>query len=108
MDWKDILGQLRDDPGLPPGDEQQQEVCKVCDSKKQGRLHIAIEKKGRNGKVATIIYGFECSDEELSEIAGRLKKKLGVGGSSRGGEILIQGNLAEKVKEVLIKEGYKI
>lgn len=109
MDWKDVLGQLKEDPSLPPGETSTEpEIEHEKNSFHADRLHIVVEKKGRGGKTATIIEGFTCSDEELSEIAARLKKKLGVGGSARGGEILIQGNLPDQVKSLLKSEGYKL
>ena len=52
--------------------------------------------------------GFDCPDETLQEVARQLKRRLGVGGSARGGEILIQGNLLAKVKEALTDMGYKV
>lgn len=106
MDWKDVLGQLKNDPSLPEGsnDEPKHET-NVGKSKE--KLNIAVEKKGRGGKVATIIYGFTGSDEEVAEVAAKLKKKLGTGGSARGGEILIQGDIAHKVRVELQALGYK-
>ena len=107
MDWKDILGQLKDDPSLPQGDDSIEENPAPSKKKKE-TLHVLIEKKGRKGKTATIIEGFTIPDDEVAEIAAMLKKKLGVGGSARGGEILIQGDLAAKVKEILRAEGFKV
>lgn len=105
MDWKDVLGQLKNDPSLPEG-EPEQPKPEVKAEKPKDKLNIAVEKKGRGGKVATIVYGFTCSDEELAEVAAKLKKKLGVGGSARGGEILIQGNLPDKVRAELRAQGF--
>lgn len=107
MDWKDILGSLKEEGNLPPG-EDIQDMTPSQKEKKKDRLHVSVEKKGRNGKVATIVDGFTLSDNEVAEVAAALKKKLGVGGSSRGGEILIQGNLADKVRAELKALGYKL
>lgn len=112
MDWKDVLGQLKNDPDLPQVEEsaadKTEEVSGSKHSRSADKLNIFIEKKGRGGKTATIITGFSCSDEELADIAATLKKKLGVGGSARGGEILIQGNLHDKVKSELKSLGFRV
>ncbi|MCM1369986.1 MAG: translation initiation factor [Candidatus Amulumruptor caecigallinarius] len=107
-DWKDVLKGLADSGSLPEGDVQEINPRETTDSgmmkdskPAKDKLHVLVEKKGRKGKVATIIEGFTCSEEELLRIASTLKQKLGVGGSARGGEILIQGNMPDKVKEIL-------
>lgn len=107
MDWKEMLGQLREDPSLPAGDEVTQPDPEPL-LKKKDTLRVIVDKKGRKGKIATIVEGFTVSDEEVAEIAASLKKRLGTGGSSRGGEILIQGNVADRVREFLSAEGYRI
>ena len=107
MDWKDMLAQMRDD--LPAGEPESvgeaQDVPE--ETRKKEKLSIAMERKGRGGKTATIIYGFAGDDEEVAEVAARLKQRLGVGGSSRGGEILLQGDVREKVRQMLKEMGYK-
>ncbi len=69
---------------------------------------MLIEKKGRGGKTATIVEGFEISDEEVDEIARTLRKRLGTGGSARGGEILIQGDRKADVVKLLKEMGFKV
>ena len=69
-------------------------------------LEIWIEKKGRGGKVATIVKGFIGSEADLKALGKLLKSKCGVGGSAKDGEIIIQGNIREKVMKILDKEGY--
>lgn len=62
-------------------------------SRRAARLDIFHEKKGRGGKQALIVAGFpaDVGHDELAALASQLKRRLGVGGSARGGEILIQG-----------------
>lgn len=69
-------------------------------------LEVWIDKKNRGGKVATLIKGFIGSEGELKVLGKLLKSKCGVGGSAKDGEIIIQGNMREKVMEILEKEGY--
>ena len=107
MDWKDALAGLRS--GMPEGEETQDTLAVKEEKKKQkGKLHIVIERKGRNGKTATIIEGFEGSDREIEEIARELKQKIGTGGSARGGEILLQGDWRDKAAELLRGMGFKV
>lgn len=109
MDWKDILSQMKDT--LPEGESREDTASeKVSDEKpvKKEKLSVAMERKGRGGKTATIIFGFTSADEEVAEVATRLKQRLGTGGSSRGGEILLQGDVRDKVKPLLKEMGYKL
>ncbi len=74
--------------------------------KKQQVLRVRLETKQRAGKKATVIVGFEGSDSEIETLAKTLKTKLGVGGSAKDGEILIQGDYVQKSKDLLISLGY--
>lgn len=70
------------------------------------KLRIRLETKQRGGKKATIIHGFLGSNVELESLAKSLKTKLGVGGSAKDGEIIIQGDYTAKAKALLIQLGY--
>lgn len=100
MDWKDALAGLQV-PQVETQEEQQQEVKAV----QKNALNISFQR--RNGKPATIITEFEGTDDELKDLSKYLKVQCGVGGSARGGEILIQGDVRAKVKDLLKAKGYK-
>ena len=73
-----------------------------------GRVKVRRETAGRRGKAVTTVTGVPVSDEELKALAGRLKKRCGVGGSSKGGVIELQGDHRDTVVEVLRAEGYDV
>lgn len=104
MDWRDKLSGLKAD--LPEGEEII-EVAANPKSKLQ-REPLRVELDKRNGKPATLITEFLGTDDELKELAKMLKVKCGVGGSSRDGEILVQGDLRVKIAALLVEMGFKV
>ncbi|HAG16083.1 MAG TPA: translation initiation factor [Bacteroidales bacterium] len=74
---------------------------------KEQDLKIWLDKKHRGGKQATVIKGFVGNEEDLKDLAKILKTKCGVGGSAKDAEIIIQGDLRDKVLEILKSLGYK-
>lgn len=113
-DWKDALASAfnmpaPDDPQQPQQAPQSPDATDVDPVQQQGktRLDIVLERKGRGGKQATIVTGFTIDDEALKQVASRLKRTLGVGGSARGGEVLIQGDHRQRVLDELTAMGFK-
>lgn len=70
-------------------------------------LEVHVEKKHRGGKAAILVKGFSGTDEALNDLAKKLKTGMGVGGSVKDGEIIIQGDRREKLMELLQTWGYK-
>ena len=68
-------------------------------------LKVCIDKH-RAGKIAVIIKGFAGNTQDLKALGKLLKTKCGVGGSTKNGEIIIQGDVRDKVMEILEEEGY--
>jgi translation initiation factor 1 len=71
-----------------------------------GRVKVKRETSGRRGKAVTTIYDVPLDDTGLKELAGRLKKRCGVGGSVKDGVVELQGDHRDVVVEVLRAEGY--
>ena len=106
MDWKEKLGMAFNiDPEKVQNELKDEKIVeeKQCSQ----RLDVMLDKRNRNGKKVTLIVNFNGSEEALKQLAKELKQHCGVGGSARGGEILIQGDFREKILVYLKANGYK-
>jgi translation initiation factor 1 len=73
-----------------------------------GRVKVRREVAGRRGKTVTTVSGVPAGEAELKALAGRLKKRCGVGGSAKDGVIELQGDHRDAVVELLRGEGYDV
>ena len=73
-----------------------------------GRVKVRRETAGRRGKAVTTVSNVPLDDDGLRELAGRLKKRCGVGGSAKDGVIELQGDHRDAVVELLRAEGYDV
>lgn len=76
-------------------------------AKEKQLLRIKLDTKQRRGKAVTLITGFVGTDDDLNDLGKMLKVKCGVGGSVKNSEIIVQGDVRNKVLTILQKEGYK-
>ena len=64
-----------------------------------------MEKKGRGGKVVTVVYGLPHNDRFLKELCQELKRTCGTGGAVSDGTVELQGDLRARVRDCLQKKG---
>lgn len=94
-DWRDSLKSLLPDDFTPEPTQPSQPALPAMP-----KLKVEVDRK-RKGKVATIISGFDGADPRCADLCSWLKKKLATGGSSRGGEILMQGDCAARIMPLI-------
>ncbi len=73
-----------------------------------GWVRLARERKGRGGKIVTIVGGLPQDDHLLAEVAQTLKRFLGAGGTIEGGQLVIQGDHRDRLEPKLVAMGYKV
>jgi translation initiation factor 1 len=92
------------------------EVCPICGlpkdlcvcgeiEKEQQIIRIRLETR-KFGRPTTIIEGLNDKNTNLAGIAQKLKSACACGGTSKNGQILLQGDHREKVRQYLVKIGY--
>ena len=104
-DWKERLGMVystNPDFTYDYGEEQEEATL----APERQKLRVWRDTKGRGGKVATIVRDFVGSTEDLQNLGRLLKQACGVGGSVKDGEIVIQGDVRDRLVALLLKEGY--
>ena len=72
------------------------------------QLLVRIERKQRGGKVVTLVEGFVGTTEDVKSLSKLLRSKCGVGGSQKDNQIIVQGDLKQKVADILRAEGYGV
>lgn len=87
-------------------DEPVSDFLDTLSSNKQNLL-VRLSTQGRAGKKATLVQRFVGSEADLETLAKEVKKYCGTGGSIKDGEIIIQGDLCQKIVDYLLQKGYK-
>jgi len=73
-----------------------------------GPVRVGRETKGRKGKGVTVITGLPLDAAGLTELAGRLKRRCGSGGTVRDGVIEVQGDHRDVIVTELAALGYEV
>ena len=105
QDWKDILAgkfgaTVAETPAAEPEPVEKQ-------PQRKQRLIVSIDRRHRSGKQVTLVTGFSGTDAELEALGKVLKTRCGTGGTVKDGEILIQGDVRDKVVAMLTEMGHQ-
>lgn len=68
---------------------------------------LVFKKEKRRAKTVTLVGEFHLKKEDANTILKSLKKKLGCGGSFKDGWMEFQGELKEKLRDLLIAEDFR-
>ena len=74
-------------------------------SKNEHNLVFTFEK--RKGKPVTLVGRFYMNEKEKKSILKLLKTKLACGGTVKDEWLELQGNVKDKIKEILLSDGWK-
>ncbi|MEW6305885.1 MAG: translation initiation factor [Verrucomicrobiota bacterium] len=77
-------------------------------SKHRGRVNILRQTAHRGGKTVTVVQGFVgIGLPEKQELAKKMQKACGVGGTVKEGRIEIQGDKRTEVARILTEAGFQ-
>jgi translation initiation factor 1 len=99
------------------------ELCSACSQPKKecicrqikkatipqgdGIVRVSRQTQGRHGKCVSVISGILVNAEQLKQLATKLKKQCGTGGTTKDGTIEIQGDHRPTLVAALTKMGFK-
>ena len=69
---------------------------------------LRLETKARGGKTVTVIDGLPRNTAFLKELSQELKRACGTGGSVFDTGVEVQGDMRERVRDVLLRKGFVV
>ncbi len=69
---------------------------------------IVLDRKGRRGKVVTVISGLQLTAAELTALGKSLRQQCGAGGTVKDGTIEVQGDHRQRIAQLLREQGYRV
>jgi translation initiation factor 1 len=79
-------------------------VCGTI-SMEQQLVKVRLETR-KWGKPTTVIEGIDAKSVDLGGLAGKLKSYCACGGTAKDNLILLQGDHRDKVRKVLVQQGF--
>jgi translation initiation factor 1 len=69
---------------------------------------LRMEKTGRGGKTVTVVFGLPNNAAFLADLGRDLKRACGVGGTATDDGVILQGDIRDRVRELLIAKGFGV
>ena len=108
------------DPLVFSTDGSHRQVCPTCDRHPcvcptaadvvpaETQLRMRLEKKGRGGKVVTVVCRLPPHPDYFIHLVKKLKAHCGTGGALNEGQMEIQGDQWDKVQAYLEQMGFTV
>ena len=84
------------EPEAPKPDVWMQEAPILCKYEK------------RHGKPVTVLEGYTGATEDFARLSRQIKRELGVGGSFKNEQIIIQGDYRDRIMKYLQQMGFRV
>jgi translation initiation factor 1 len=94
---------------LPLGD-QSAAAQPVPAQRAMGRVVLRRETAHRGGKTVIVVHDFASfiSSQAIEDLARKLRRVCGCGGTTRQRMIEVQGDHVEKIRSILEQEGFRV
>ena len=74
----------------------------------QQTVYLRRDSKGRGGKAVTLLKNLVLSENDMKDLAKKLKQVCGCGGTVKDCVIELQVEQREKIADALVKMGYRV
>lgn len=85
--------------GLP------EELC-ICEDVSKSETEVTVTVEDRKYNDVTVASGFDVDDIDIKDLASELKSTFACGGTITDGNIELQGNHKQELKNKLREKGY--
>lgn len=79
----------------------------VAEVLEPGKHQLFFKKEKRRGKTVTLVGEFALEEKDLKSLTKELKKQLGCGGTSKEGWIEFQGEIKDRLRELLVQKEFR-
>jgi len=108
--YSTVAGETCPTCGWPKGECRCSSMRQEAPEPVRGKLvaKLRMEKKGRGGKTVSVVYDLPRNERVLKALCQELKRACGTGGTVQDDTIELQGDLRDRLREVLAAKGYTV